>query len=48
MGEVATLLLMCDGSDIDTIVDATNTGLPSIFLVDRYPGVLALPKRLIN
>ena len=45
MGEVATLLLMCDGSDIDTIVDATNTGLPSIFLVDRYPGGIGLAQK---
>jgi len=45
MGEVATLLLMCDGSDISTIVDATNTGLPSIFLVDRYPGGIGLAQK---
>ena len=45
MGEVATLLLMCDGSDIATIVDATNTGLPSIFLVDRYPGGIGFAQK---
>jgi DEAD/DEAH box helicase domain-containing protein len=38
MVEVLPLFAMCDPSDIDALVDSSNTGVPTIFLFDRYPG----------
>ncbi|MBM3317883.1 MAG: DEAD/DEAH box helicase [Candidatus Eisenbacteria bacterium] len=38
--DVVTLHAMCDVMDVGTTVDSRGTGLPSIFLYDRYPGGL--------
>jgi DEAD/DEAH box helicase domain-containing protein len=38
--DVVTLHAMCDVMDIGTTVDSRGTGLPSVFLYDRYPGGL--------
>jgi len=45
LGDVVTLHAMCDVMDIGTSVDARSTGLPSIFLYDRYPGGLGFSQR---
>jgi DEAD/DEAH box helicase domain-containing protein len=35
---VLPALVMCDASDVGTVVDATNLGAPAVFLFDRFPG----------
>lgn len=37
-GEVIGLFAMCDAQDVGTVVDSSNTGVPTLFLYDRYPG----------
>ena len=37
-GEVIGLYVMCDPQDVGTVVDSSNTGAPTLFLYDRYPG----------
>ena len=37
-GEVLPLFAMCDTHDVGTVVDSSNTGVPTLFLFDRYPG----------
>ena len=37
-GEVIGLFAMCDPQDVGTVVDSSNTGVPTLFLYDRYPG----------
>jgi DEAD/DEAH box helicase domain-containing protein len=39
------MLAMCDKQDIGGIVDAANTGSPSIFLYDRYQGGLGFSEQ---
>ena len=38
VGEVLPLFVMCDPHDVGTVVDSSNTGAPTLFLFDRYPG----------
>ena len=38
IGEVLALYAMCDPSDIGTVVDSSNTGVPTVFVFDRYRG----------
>lgn len=38
--DVVTLHAMCDVMDVGTTVDSRGTGLPAVFLYDRYPGGL--------
>lgn len=38
VAEVLPLYAMCDPSDLGTVVDSSNTGVPTLFLFDRYPG----------
>ncbi len=38
VGEVLPLFAMCDPHDIGTVVDSSNTGAPTLFIFDRYPG----------
>jgi DEAD/DEAH box helicase domain-containing protein len=45
LGDVVTLHAMCDVMDVGTSVDARGTGLPSVFLYDRYPGGLGFSQR---
>jgi len=45
LGDVVTLHAMCDVMDVGTSVDARGTGLPSIFLYDRYPGGLGFAQK---
>lgn len=36
--EVLPLFAMCDPSDVGSLVDSSNTGVPSLFVFDRYRG----------
>ncbi|HHY45817.1 MAG TPA: DEAD/DEAH box helicase [Firmicutes bacterium] len=38
ISEVIPLFAMCDPRDIGAVVDSSNTGLPTLFIYDRYPG----------
>ncbi|MDI6827069.1 MAG: DEAD/DEAH box helicase, partial [Armatimonadota bacterium] len=42
---VLPLFAMCDKQDIGGIVDSSNTGLPTIFIYDRYPGGLGFAEK---
>jgi len=42
---VLALLAMCDRQDLGGMVDSSNTGSPTIFLYDRYPGGLGFVER---
>ena len=37
-GEVISLFAMCEPQDVGTVVDSSNTGVPTLFVYDRYPG----------
>jgi len=39
------LLAMCDRLDVGGIVDSSNTGTPTMFLYDRYPGGLGFAEK---
>ena len=39
------LLAMCDRLDVGGIVNSSNTGSPTIFLYDRYPGGMGFSER---
>jgi DEAD/DEAH box helicase domain-containing protein len=39
------LLAMCDRLDVGGIVDSSNTGSPTIFLYDRYPGGMGFAEK---
>jgi ATP-dependent helicase YprA (DUF1998 family) len=43
--EVLPFLVMCDSSDIGSVVDLTNHGAPSLFVYDKYPGGLGFAHR---
>ncbi|HOP75520.1 MAG TPA: DEAD/DEAH box helicase [Bacillota bacterium] len=43
--EVLPFLVMCDTSDIGSVVDLANHGAPSIFVYDKYPGGLGFAHR---
>jgi DEAD/DEAH box helicase domain-containing protein len=43
--QVLSLLAMCDRQDLGGIVDSSNTGSPTIFLYDRYPGGLGFAEK---
>jgi len=45
LGDVVTLHAMCDVMDVGTCVDARSTGLPAVFLYDRYPGGLGFSQK---
>lgn len=36
--EVIPLFAMCDPMDIGTVVEASNIGVPTVFVFDRFPG----------
>jgi len=51
LSEVMSLYVMCDTMDIGTVVESSNTGVPTLFLYDRYPGGMGFAARaydLIN
>jgi len=39
------LIAMCDRLDVGGIVDSSNTGTPTLFLYDRYPGGLGFAEK---
>jgi DEAD/DEAH box helicase domain-containing protein len=43
--QVLPLFAMCDRQDLGGIVDSSNTGSPTIFLYDRYPGGLGFAEK---
>ncbi|MFQ6098788.1 MAG: Zn-binding domain-containing protein, partial [Armatimonadota bacterium] len=43
--EVLPLFVMCDPQDIGQVVDSSNTGTPTIFIFDRYPGGMGFAER---
>ena len=45
LGDVVTLHAMCDVMDVGTCVDARGTGMPAVFLYDRYPGGLGFAQK---
>jgi DEAD/DEAH box helicase domain-containing protein len=48
IAEVLPVFVMCDTADIGSVVDVTNTGLPSIFIYDKYPGGLGFSRRAFD
>jgi len=38
ISEVLPLFAMCDPSDVGALVDSTNSGVPTLFVFDRYRG----------
>ena len=46
MAEVASLFAMCDVADIGTTIDSSNTGRPTLFLYDRYPGGIGFSEKI--
>ncbi|MCD6326899.1 DEAD/DEAH box helicase [bacterium] len=44
--DIASLHLMADQGDIGTVVDAANTGSPTLFVYDRYPYGIGYAARL--
>ena len=42
---VLPLYAMCDRTDLGGLVDSSNTGAPTIFLYDRYPGGLGFAEK---
>jgi DEAD/DEAH box helicase domain-containing protein len=45
VSEVMSLYVMCDTMDIGTVVESSNTGLPTLFVYDRYPGGMGFAAR---
>ncbi len=43
--QVLPLFAMCDRQDLGGLVDSSNTGIPTIFLYDRYPGGLGFSEK---
>ncbi|MCZ6635735.1 MAG: DEAD/DEAH box helicase [bacterium] len=45
IGEVIPLFSMCDPMDIGTTIDSSNTGQPTLFVYDRYPGGIGFSEK---
>lgn len=45
---VIPLFAMCDPSDIGTVVDSANTGVPTLFIYDRHPGGVGYAQKSYN
>lgn len=48
MAEVSPLFAMCDPKDIGTTIDSSNTGSPTVYLYDRYPGGIGFSEKLFE
>ncbi|MDA0748653.1 MAG: DEAD/DEAH box helicase [bacterium] len=46
MAEVVPLFAMCDVTDIGTTIDSSNTGRPTLFVYDRYPGGIGFSEKV--
>ncbi len=42
---VFPVLAMCDRADVGGVIDSSNTGRPTLFLYDRFPGGLGFAER---
>jgi DEAD/DEAH box helicase domain-containing protein len=43
--QLLPMLAMCDPSDLGGMLDSSNTGRPTLFLFDRYPGGLGFAEQ---
>jgi DEAD/DEAH box helicase domain-containing protein len=48
IAEVIPLFSMCDVVDIGATVDSSNTGVPTIFVYDKYPGGLGFAQKVFE
>lgn len=48
LAEVVSLHVMCDPHDLGTAVDMRNTGGPTVFVYDKYPGGLGYAQRAFH
>ncbi|MBM3262623.1 MAG: DEAD/DEAH box helicase [candidate division Zixibacteria bacterium] len=48
IGEVIPLFSMCDVVDIGATVDSSNTGAPTLFVYDKYPGGLGFAQKVYD
>ncbi len=48
LSDVTTIHAMCDVMDIGTTVDSRGTGVPSVFVYDKYPGGLGFSQKAFN
>jgi len=48
LGHVAPRLVMCDRQDLGTVLETSNTGEPTLFLYDRYPGGLGISEKIFE
>jgi len=48
MGDVISLLAMCDPLDLGTVVEMRNVGGPTIHVYDKYPGGLGYAQRAFH
>lgn len=48
LAEVLPLFVMCDSTDIGSVVDMGNTGYPTVFVYDKYPGGLGFARRAFD
>ena len=46
--EVIPLFSMCDVVDIGATVDSSNTGVPTLFVYDKYPGGLGFAQKVYD
>ena len=46
--EVIALHVMCDAHDLGTVVEMKNTGGPTVFVYDKYPGGLGYGRRAFH
>jgi DEAD/DEAH box helicase domain-containing protein len=48
VSEVIPLFSMCDVVDIGATVDSSNTGVPTLFVYDKYPGGLGFAQKVYD
>lgn len=48
LAEVLPLFVMCDSTDIGSVVDMGNTGYPTVFVYDKYPGGLGFARKAFD
>ncbi len=48
MAAVIPLFAMCDGADIGTTIDSSNTGRPTLFVYDRHPGGIGFSEKVYD
>jgi DEAD/DEAH box helicase domain-containing protein len=48
IAHVAPRLVMCDRQDLGAVLETSNTGEPTLFLYDRYPGGLGIAEKIFE